>query len=123
MLTMAMLRKRLFLGIATALYGLAIFNLHYWGFGVPFVMAGAWYLVRAYRLQQALKLAKGEGPAQRYGSKAQSKGASYTAKPNKRYTPRSSSPNKRGATEARKLTPAPLERVQPCGSLGSLSSV
>jgi len=34
MLVSAMLRKRVFLGIVTALYGLAIFNLHYWGFGV-----------------------------------------------------------------------------------------
>src|SRR5579862_5007559 len=34
-------RKRLFLGITMALYGLAVFNLRYWGFGVPFVMVGA----------------------------------------------------------------------------------
>ena len=90
MLTMALLRKRLFLGMATALYGLAIFNLHYWGFGIPFVLAGAWYLVRAYRLQRDLKLAKGEGP-NRYGPKANGGGTSYTTKPNKRYTPPSSS--------------------------------
>jgi hypothetical protein len=94
MLTMAMLRKRLFLGMAAALYGLAIFNLHYWGFGVPFVMVGAWYLVRAYRLQRDLKLAKGEGPSARYGPKAKSGGTSYASQPNKRYTPRSSSPNR-----------------------------
>jgi hypothetical protein len=93
-LIMAMLRKRLFLGIATALYGLAVFNLHYWGFGVPFVMAGAWYLVRAYRLQRDLKLANGEGPSARYGRKAQSGDTSYAAKPNKRYTPPSSPPNR-----------------------------
>ena len=54
-LAMALLRKRLFLGIGLVLYGLAVFNLHYWGFGVPFLMAGAWYLVRAYRLNQELK--------------------------------------------------------------------
>lgn len=73
---MALWRKRLFLGIVTSLYGLAIFNLHYWGFGVPFVMVGAWYLVRAYRLQRNLKQATAGGP-------------STTARPasNKRYTP------------------------------------
>ena len=38
-----------------ALYGLAVFNLHYWGFGVPFILAGAWLLVRAYRLQRDLQ--------------------------------------------------------------------
>jgi hypothetical protein len=52
---MALWRKRLYLGIAASLYGLAIFNLHYWGFGVPFVMVGAWYLVRTYRLHRNLR--------------------------------------------------------------------
>ncbi len=76
MLVLAMLRKRLYLGIAMALYGLAIFNLHYWGFGIPFLLAGSWYLVRAYRLQRDLKQASGAGaplpnrsgsaPARRY---------------------------------------------------------
>lgn len=61
MLVTALLRKRLFLGIVMALDGLAIFNLHYWGFGVPFIMAGAWYLVRAYRLQRDLQLATNNG--------------------------------------------------------------
>lgn len=60
-LVMALWRKRLYLGMVTALYGLAIFNLHYWGFGVPFVMVGAWYLVRAYRLNRSLKEAVAEG--------------------------------------------------------------
>ncbi len=55
MTAMALWRKRLFLGIAAALYGLAIFNLHYWGFGAPFVLVGAWYLVRTYRLNRNLK--------------------------------------------------------------------
>jgi len=80
-LVTALWRKRLFLGMALALYGLATFNLHYWGFGVPFLLIGSWYLVRAYRLGQKLKLAKAEegptgpgGPARR-------------AQPNKRYTP------------------------------------
>ena len=55
------LRKRLFQGITLALYGLAIFQLHYtyFGFAAPFLLAGAWYLVRAYRLQQELKLVRG----------------------------------------------------------------
>ena len=61
MLACAWFRKRLYLGIVCALYGLSIFNLHYWGFGVPFLLIGSWYLVRAYRLQQKLKLAKAEG--------------------------------------------------------------
>ena len=58
------LRKRLFQGITLALYGLAIFQLHYTyvGFAAPFLLAGAWYLVRAYRLQQELKRAEAAGP-------------------------------------------------------------
>ena len=62
MLGAAWFRKRLLLGIAMALYGLSIFNLHYWGFGFPFILAGAWYLVRAYRLSEKLKHAKAEQP-------------------------------------------------------------
>jgi hypothetical protein len=100
MLVTTMLRKRLFLGIATALYGLAIFNLHYWGFGIPFVMCGAWYLVRAYRLQRDLKFAKGEAPS-RYGPKTQRSGSSYVAQPNKRYTPRSASSSTRAVQPKR----------------------
>ena len=42
MLVTAWWRKRLFLGITMALYGLAIFNLHYWGFGIPYILAAAW---------------------------------------------------------------------------------
>ena len=63
MLATAWFRKRLYLGIAMALYGLSVFNLHFWGFGVPFILVGAWYLVRAYRLQQKLKLARAEAPS------------------------------------------------------------
>jgi hypothetical protein len=95
MLTMALFRKRLFLGIATALYGLAIFNLHYWGFGIPFILAAAWYLVRAFRLQRELRVATGAPPT-RFGPGSGSRGSSYTAppQPNKRYTPRSPSSNR-----------------------------
>ena len=81
-LAMAWWRKRLFLGIALALYGLAVFNLHYWGFGVPFVMVGAWYLVRAYRLQQELKRATA---ADAPSSRARSNGG--RPRSSKRYTP------------------------------------
>ena len=58
------LRKRLFQGITLALFGLAIFQLHYTyvGFAAPFILAGAWYLIRAYRLQQELKRAEAAGP-------------------------------------------------------------
>jgi hypothetical protein len=80
MLGMAYFRKRLFLGIAMALYGLSIFNLHFWGFGIPFILAGAWYLVRAYRFQQQLKVA--------------STSSSTTSFESKRYTP----PNRRKAS-------------------------
>jgi hypothetical protein len=80
MLGAAWFRKRLVIGIASALYGLSFFNLHYWGFGVPYIMIGSWYMVRAYRLSQKLKLARAQdSPAG---------GSSRSASPaNKRYTP------------------------------------
>jgi hypothetical protein len=87
-------RKRLFMGIVMALFGLGLFNLHYWGFGVPFILGGAWYLVRAWRLQSKLKLAGG-GSGRSYGpsnSKASPSNRLPSAggvlpRPNKRYTP------------------------------------
>ncbi len=83
MLVTALLRKRLYLGIAMALYGLAIFNLHYWGFGVPFIMGGAWLLVRAYRLQRNLHEATGAT-----ASRSSAASTSYSPPPTtKRYTP------------------------------------
>jgi hypothetical protein len=86
MLVTALLRKRLFLGISMALFGLGIFNLHFWGFGIPFVLGGAWYLVRAYRLQQKLKLSSPGGPvAKGQGGRA---ATGVLPRPNKRYTPR-----------------------------------
>jgi hypothetical protein len=85
-LVSSMLRKRLFQGITLALFGLAIFNLRFWGFGVPFLLAGAWYLVRAYRLQQALKRAEADLPAPpRSGGSRPANGP--RPRPNKRYTP------------------------------------
>jgi len=80
MLAAAWFRKRLYLGLAMALYGLSIFNLHFWGFGVPYLLFGSWYLVRAYRLQQKLKLAKEGSPGGSGSSPRQ-------AQPNKRFTP------------------------------------
>lgn len=75
----AWFRKRLYMGVLAALYGLAIFNLHWWGFGVPFVLVGAWYLVRAYRSQRDLKEAR--AVAERYGALGPPPASS------KRYTP------------------------------------
>ena len=87
-LVSSLLRKRLFQGITLALYGLAVFNLRFWGFGVPFLLAGAWYLVRAYRLQQALKRARGGGPSCAATSQGEPRRASGARpRPNKRYTP------------------------------------
>ncbi len=80
----ALWRKRMFIGITMALYGLAVFNLHYWGFGVPYLLAGAWYLVRAYRLQQELKRVEGSGVPSRSAARPSS-GA--RPRQNKRYTP------------------------------------
>lgn len=94
MLGLAYYRKRLFLGIVMALYGLAIFNLHYWGFGIPYILAGAWLLIQSYRLQRDLKEAKGEVGTGRRGQ-TRGRGASNTGpRPNKRYTPPTSSPRR-----------------------------
>jgi len=81
MLASAWFRKRLYLGIAMALYGLSIFNLKFWGFGIPYLLFGSWYLVRAYRLQQKLKLAQGDDGTGAGGAPTR------RAEPNKRYTP------------------------------------
>ena len=88
-LAAAWFRKRLFVGIAFALYGLSIFNLHYWGFGIPFLLIGSWYLVRAYRFQQKLKQAQaGDDVGGDTG------GTTRRAAPNKRYTPPVTGPAK-----------------------------
>ncbi len=86
-LVSSLLRKRLFQGITLALFGLAVFQLHYTyvGFAAPFILAGAWYLVRAYRLQQALKRADGDGGAQ--PARTAQAGRVARPRPNKRYTP------------------------------------
>jgi hypothetical protein len=84
MLVMAMRRKRLFLGMAMALYGLTVFNLHYWGFGVPFILFASWYLVRSYRLSRDLRLAT-EGTSGR---------GAGGPRASKRYTPPTSRPKR-----------------------------
>jgi len=87
-------RKRLYMGILLALIGLGIFNLHYWEFGIPFVLAGAWYLVRAYRAQRALKDAlAGGGPAT--GGRSGGGGAGGPGQ-SKRYTPPATSKRRPG---------------------------
>ncbi len=99
MLAAAWSRKRLYLGVVTALYGLAIFNLHYWGFGVPFIMVAAWLLVRSYRLQRDLRAAAGEpagGRSHRAGTPARGRGPQ-----SRRYTPPPTRP-KRPATPSAK---------------------
>ncbi len=100
-LVAAWLRKRFFMGAALALYGLAVFNLHYWEFGVPFLLAGSWYLVRVYRLQAKLKLALAEEGG---GSRP---GTGPTPKPNKRYTPPSG--------QSKRKPPAKPQDDQPGG--------
>lgn len=103
MLVTALLRKRLYLGIVMALFGLAIFNLRYWGFGIPFVLAGAWYIVRAYRLQRDLREATGEAPGRGAGrrnnaaSGRRSGSSANSPSANKRYTPRTAPPKRRNA--------------------------
>jgi hypothetical protein len=82
MMAFALWRKRLFLGVVMAVYGLSIFDLGrgYWEFAFPFVLAGAWMFVRGFRLQQKLKLVD-PGPS---GTGSQRSGL---PRPSKRYTP------------------------------------
>ncbi len=94
MLAFAWWRKRLYLGITMALYGLSIFNLRFWGFGVPFVMAGSWYLVRAFRLQSRLKAAQAAEGSGRSGPGSTSPSRSKSS--SKRYTPKAAPPAGRG---------------------------
>jgi hypothetical protein len=80
MLAASWFRKRVVIGFASALYGISLFNLHYWGFGVPFILIGSFYLVRAYRLSEKLKRAKADGTSG-FGTTA------APPAPSKRYTP------------------------------------
>lgn len=109
MLATAWFRKRLFLGCAMALYGLAVFNLHYWGFGVPYVLFGAWLLVHAYRAQRDYKEAAGTPRA-----RGRSAATSLVAVPSasKRYTPPSPARRPPGAKAARTTKErAPVRRA------------
>ena len=81
----SLLRKRLLIGLATALYGVSIFNFHYWGFGIPFAICGAWYIVRAYRLHRDYRLATGDLPS---GAGARANNGASARVANKRYTPK-----------------------------------
>jgi hypothetical protein len=91
MLAAAWFRKRLYLGVVLALYGLTVFNLKYWGFGLPFLLFGAWLLVRAYRAQKALKLATGD--TGRQPSSDSGRGSSAPRR-SKRYTPPTAKPKR-----------------------------
>jgi len=85
MIGSAWFRKRLFLGVSAALYGLALFNMHYWGFGIPYLMIGSWLLVRSYRAQRELKAAEAGLPGPGRGGAGGSPG--YRPMSSKRYTP------------------------------------
>jgi Ca2+/Na+ antiporter len=91
-LVSSLLRKRLFQGITIALFGVAVFQLKYSyvGFAAPFVLVGAWYMVRSYRLQQELKRVEASGggsPRPTRASPARANGSAPRARANKRYTP------------------------------------
>jgi hypothetical protein len=86
-LVASLLRKRLFQGITVALFGLAVFQLHYTyvGFAAPFILVGAWYMVRVYRLQQELRRSEADAGVGRRNSVSASRGP--RPRPSKRYTP------------------------------------
>jgi hypothetical protein len=86
-LVASLLRKRLFQGITIALFGLAVFQLHYSyvGFAAPFILVGAWYMVRVYRLQQELKRSEADADGGRRSAVPSSRGS--RPRPSKRYTP------------------------------------
>jgi len=84
MLGTAWFRKRTFLGIAMALYGLSMFNLRWWLFGIPYIIGGSWYLVRSYRLSERLKFAKASEGG---GTATTTRLGSARPQQSKRYTP------------------------------------
>lgn len=87
MLALAWFRKWTYLGIAMALYGLSVFSLGFWGFGMPFVFAAAWLLVRAYRAQRDLSEAAGTPPPRSGGQGGRHRPAASAPSANRRYTP------------------------------------
>jgi hypothetical protein len=82
-LASAWYRKRAVLAITLALFGLGVFNLHFWGFGVPFILAGSWLLVRTWRLTHELKMAGGG----KVRASATDTGGAARPRVSKRYTP------------------------------------
>jgi hypothetical protein len=84
MLGSAWFRKRTLLAITMALYGLGVFNLHYWGFGIPYILGAAWLLVRSYRLTREVREAEEGGG--RPGTRRRTHGGPRPGA-NKRYTP------------------------------------
>lgn len=86
MLATAWLRKRLYLGIVMALYGLTVFNLHYWGFGIPYLLCAGWLIVRAYRAQKSLRDATG-GATSPKGPGRRTAYAAARPRASRRYTP------------------------------------
>jgi fatty acid desaturase len=86
MLVTALIRRRLFVGIAMALYGLALFNLHYFGFAIPYLLGGAWFLVHAYREHKASLDAQPGAPP------PASEAGPARRRANRRYTPPTSRP-------------------------------
>jgi hypothetical protein len=90
MLAAAWFRKRALLAIVMAAYGLSLFNLHYWGFAIPYLLCAGWLLARAYRLQRELREATGSTGG-RTPAASRDPGAP-TTRPGatKRYTPKGS---------------------------------
>jgi hypothetical protein len=80
-------RKRMAMAISLAPYGVGLFQLGWLGFAVPFVLAGAWYLVRAFRLQQAFKKAGAEEVGTTRSTARSNNGSKPRARANRRYTP------------------------------------
>jgi hypothetical protein len=102
MLVTAWFRKRTYLAIAMALYGLAIFNLRYWGFGVPYVMMAAWLLVRSFRLQRDLREATGGSGPERGAQARRGSATVRNPRASKRYTPRATTARRQSAPRAPK---------------------
>ena len=80
-------RKRMAMAITLALFGVGLFQLGWLGFAVPFVLAGAWYLVRAFRLQQAFKKAESEEAGPTRSNARTRNGSKPRTRANRRYTP------------------------------------
>lgn len=87
MMVTALWRRRLFLGLVLAIYGISLFQLGWLGFAIPFVLAGAWYIVRQFRMQQELRKMTGDGPSPPPGKSTSKNANGSRPRPSKRYTP------------------------------------